>query len=190
MFDTKKLIRTLGGIIAPQYFNKVKGEFEVLEGENGASNVILKGSNVPDAQALPVKIAGADSSGGAVNTNVKNSEIIQPIDIQAQLKEQPFSTTTALGAGATYTSPTYDSMASGSNFAWLTGKCFSNVAGTLHFEHSSDGTNWTRTRSIALTAGQGFTFDERIFLRYVRLVYVNGATAQTTFRLSGFASFF
>jgi hypothetical protein len=34
---------------------------------------------------LTVTIAGTDSSGGAVNTNLKSSEIIQPIDIQARL---------------------------------------------------------------------------------------------------------
>jgi hypothetical protein len=89
-FSVKKLIRTLGGIIAPQYFNKISGEFEVQEGSNGASNVQLIGSygvkaNVDATGSLQVKIAGADdTSSGALNVKLADSGIILPVDVQAR----------------------------------------------------------------------------------------------------------
>lgn len=66
---------------------------------------------------------------------------------------------------------------------------FSNVASAtdgLSIQQSSDGTNWDVLdvfTNPAMTAGQGKTFGVQITGRYFRIVYTNGATLQTTFRL-------
>jgi hypothetical protein len=115
--------------------------------------------------------------------------IAKPTDIQYQSKTNVISTSTSLGASATYTSNTFDSNANGEGYAKLRGVVSSDVAGTLNFEHSQDGSTWDRTRSIAVAAGAPQSFEETIFMQYVRLIYVNGATNQTTFRLNGYATF-
>lgn len=65
----------------------------------------------------------------------------------------------------------------------ITGAVFSNVGGTLHVEQSGDGTNWDVDDTVAVAAGVGTKFTLELVLPYVRLRYVNGATAQTSFRL-------
>jgi hypothetical protein len=45
-FDTKNLIKALGGIVAPQYFNKTTDQYEVHEGSDGAAHVKLIGSKM------------------------------------------------------------------------------------------------------------------------------------------------
>jgi len=94
-----------------------------------------------------------------------------------------FTTTTPLVANGSYYSPTIDGIAYGA----FTGTVYSNVAGTLYFEHSDDGLNWNRmSDSITVVAGEGQGFTEPIYSQYIRLVYTNGATAQASFILNGY----
>lgn len=56
----------------------------------------------------------------------------------------------------------------------------------LSMQQSSDGTNWDVVDSYtvpAMTAGQGRTYGIQVTARYFRVVYTNGGTGQTTFRL-------
>jgi hypothetical protein len=104
---------------------------ETLEVDsNGAALVSLAGSNVPDSQAIPVKISGADANGGAINTNVKSSEIIQPVDIQAR-----YAQTIPTHSGVIVTPS-----GSNANASWIDCNGFSDIAITL----SNSGATPTR----------------------------------------------
>lgn len=93
-------------------------------------------------------------------------------------------TTTPLGAAATYETAT--SFVCGGN-ARITGTVFADQAGTLYVDQSSDGTNFDTTTSVSVTASTGAPFSVEVVAPYGRLRYVNGATAQTVFRLYAFA---
>jgi hypothetical protein len=121
-FFNKLFKRNVEGIVAPnQYYNPTTDDYEVIQGSNGAAQVSLAGSNVPDSQAIPVKISGADSTGGAVNTNVKGSDIIQPVDIQARYA-QTIQMHNAVSVPATTGT---------SASAWIDCNGFSEIAYTL-----------------------------------------------------------
>lgn len=66
----------------------------------------------------------------------------------------------------------------------ITGTVFANQAGTLNVEQSFDGTNWDTNSSTAVSASTGTSFNVTVVAPWYRLRYVNGATPQTTFRLS------
>lgn len=88
-------------------------------------------------------------------------------------------TTTTLAAGATFTSPTFPTQ----GFGRIVGSCFADVAGTLRIEQRNDGANWDARNEISYGAGSLLAFDVAVVGNEARIVYVNGATAQATFRL-------
>jgi len=115
---------------------------------------------------------------------IGNSQVAVPVDKQAVYRTQAFLTTTALGADASYTSATFDALL----YRRITGKVFADQDGTLNLQHSDDGTTWDTLTNMSVTANTPVKYDEPIYCRYVRVNYVNGAVAQTTFRLSGYLS--
>jgi len=68
---------------------------------------------------------------------------------------------------------------------FLRGTVFSDQSGTLHVEQSADGVNWDTDSTTAVTGGTGAAWEVTPVAGYWRLRYVNGATPQTVFRLSG-----
>lgn len=116
------------------------------------------------------------------------SDIIQPVDSQSILRSQAVLTTTALGANAAYTSSSTD----GINYRRVTGRVYADQAGAtsgLQIQQSDDGSTWDTVWSQASPAASTvYAFDVELYLRYVRVVYTNGAGAQTTFRLSMYLS--
>lgn len=90
---------------------------------------------------------------------------------------------TNLASSSTFTSATFDF---GTSRTYQTIDLVSNSAqsGVLALEQSWDGATWLRTHSFvaaanAVVVGEGLP----ICMRYCRVVYVNDATAQTSFRL-------
>lgn len=65
----------------------------------------------------------------------------------------------------------------------ISGMVFADQAGTVYIEQSADGVNWDISTSYPVTANNGKGFNEPLYGPYVRIRYVNGATAQGTFRL-------
>lgn len=88
--------------------------------------------------------------------------------------------TTVLGAGATY-GPTAWFQAGGLSNILAT--VFSDQSGTLNIEWSSDGVNADVISAVNYTGGtnKGGVISQ-VVAPYVRFSYVNGSTAQTTFR--------
>lgn len=90
------------------------------------------------------------------------------------------STSIPLAASGTYTSA--NPILSAGN-ARIVGTVYSNQAGTLNVDQSADGVNWDATTSVAVTASTPTIFSVESIAPYARLRYVNGAAAQTVFRL-------
>lgn len=89
------------------------------------------------------------------------------------------NTTVALGIDASYQSSNLNI----ETYKALCGSVYADQAGTLYIEQSFDGTNWDISSSVAISAGVGESFEISINAPYGRVRYVNGATAQTVFRL-------
>ena len=116
---------------------------------------------------------------GNLKLSIQESAITVPFDLQAQLRALHAFTTTALAANASWTSASEEIL----NFGRITGTVFADVAGTLYVEQSPDNTNWDVVDSWSVTANAGLGFSVELVGRYVRVRFLNGATAQTTFRL-------
>ncbi len=113
-------------------------------------------------------------------TIAEGSAIAQPTDRQATYQAALDSTTTALAASASYTGAWIDA----ADYQSLAATCYSDEDCTLWVEFSPDGTNEDAAESLAVTGGvvnQGLSALPRRS-PYVRLVVVNGATAQGTLR--------
>jgi hypothetical protein len=88
-------------------------------------------------------------------------------------------TTTPLAANASWTSSTDSSPYT----RFICGSVYADQPGTLYVEQSPDGANWDIVDSYSVSAGTGLKFSVEKVLPYARVRYVNGATAQTVFRL-------
>lgn len=104
-----------------------------------------------------------------------------------QIRPRRILETNLLSAAAVFTSASIN----GEKYGRLTGKVFSDQSGTLTIEHADDdGTNnplsWDELTSISVTGGTASKFDEPLYCKFVRVVYTNGATDQTVFRLSAY----
>lgn len=95
-------------------------------------------------------------------------------------------TTVPLGAGADWESDTdsYPGYPIQTNYQkLLQGTVFSDQSGSLAVQQSGDGTNWDFVDTIAVTGGTGSKISVQIVAPWLRLVYTNGGTLQTAFRL-------
>jgi len=70
--------------------------------------------------------------------------------------------------------------------AYIIGSCYSDQSGTLKVQFSPDGTNWDVEEEISYTGGTKMGFSVEVVCPYCRIVYTNGATDQTVFRLYTF----
>lgn len=138
----------------------------------------------------------ADIEEDTTNATIVGATIAVPMDKQSILRQLVTLSTTNLGITATFTGPTVDAIQA----KRITGVAASDQAGTLHVEQSDDSTNWNRYSAIVgqladnsdpdvdVVIGAVVGFDFPVLQRYVRLVYVNGAAPQGSFRLSGYLS--
>lgn len=113
------------------------------------------------ANSLPVVIASDQST---INVNTEGVVATQ--------------TTTNLGSAGVYTSASIDTK----DFGTIIVSSFSNVAGSFTVEWSIDQVTWRSDGDIYTTAANTLktsTYGPKY--RYVRGVYTNGGTAQTTF---------
>lgn len=124
-------------------------------------------------QAIPVAMATALPAGTAIIGGL--AENIMYAD-----------SSTVLAASATFTGTARDTGA-GLTGARTTvnGYAFSDVAGTIRIEQSTDNVTWRRTTADTAVAANSFAFVVcPIVMRYWRVVYVNGAAAQTAFTIT------
>lgn len=90
------------------------------------------------------------------------------------------SSTTPLSGGATFTGTGEQNF-----FPDVMASCYADVAGTLYFDFSIDGTNWRTFPSSGFTVSAGVhEFHTAVKgPRYFRARYINGGSAQATFQL-------
>lgn len=136
-------------------------------------------TNIPDVQQV----------------KLTDSNIVLPVEIRGTEREFLFTQTTNLGANAVFISPVYDGILA----TKVLGIVSPSHEGTLYIQESDDQAVWYVTSSQAIPASTantisgtnyntGYSYDKTFAARYVRIVYVNGATAQTRFALSAYAS--
>lgn len=159
-------VKSLGGNVKQEWLEDAAGDHHLSTVPTG-----LDASG--NAQRLD------DAASRSLRVYQAGAGIIVPTDIQRILRTQAVLTTTALGSSATYTGDTLDARA----YRYITGRAFADQAGTLYVEHSDDGTTWDVSDTIAVAASTVVVFEKLCYLYYLRLRYVNGATAQGTFRL-------
>lgn len=92
------------------------------------------------------------------------------------------NTVTPLGISGVYTSAQFST----AGFGRVIGTVFSDQAGTLVIQQSSDGINYDASTSVNVAASTKTSFSVEVVAPYVQLVYTNGTTAQTVFRLYSF----
>jgi hypothetical protein len=96
-------------------------------------------------------------------------------------------TTTPLDANATYYGPARDF--SSSRLGFMSALAFSDqpsATNGFYIQQSIDGTNWDLVSgATSVSANTGAAIKVAVVARYARVVYVNGDTAQTVFRLGG-----
>jgi hypothetical protein len=137
---------------------------------NANANLQVGDADVSNGNPVPISDAG-----GSITVDAPNLE---------GLIDSGNSTTTPLGGGATFTGASIDI----TNYAGAIIQIFSDqesAAAGFAFQTSIDGTNWDHGHTytyVGGSSGRHFTF--QLPGQYGRVVYTNGATPQTTFRLS------
>jgi len=103
-----------------------------------------------------------------------------PVNLQYALS------TTNLAISATFTSATLDFGDTMSVYQSINAIVFADQASAangLQIQVSRDGTNWRVAAQVAVVASTYTTLNASLFLRYARIVYINGTVAQTSFAL-------
>jgi hypothetical protein len=104
-------------------------------------------------------------------------------DQQASVVDLTNSSTTPLGIGGVFTGASIEV----TNFSSISIAAFSDVSsasGGLSMQFSPDGVNWDHTHNFDVVGGVGVSYNQAAELRYFRIVYTNGAVAQSSFRLT------
>lgn len=115
---------------------------------------------------------------------ISDAGIIIPTDKQAVYRNLEVDYSTPLAASGSYTSSAID----GLTLRRVTGTVYADQAGTLNIEESKDGTTYRITATQAITASTPYAFDAIFHSRYIRLNYVNGASAQGAFELIAYSA--
>lgn len=89
------------------------------------------------------------------------------------------SSTTPLGISGVFTGTAEETTA----YAQISVQVYADEAGTLTAEFSNDGTNWDSSEDYPVIASHAENIQLMTEGRYYRLIYTNGGTAQTVFRL-------
>ena len=109
------------------------------------------------------------------------SEGIPQVVLIGRLVPQTLSPTPApLAASATYTS---DNLSMGS-YDKIVGSVYADQTGNLYVNQSYDGKNWDVQSTVTVSASTPTGFNIAVVAPYQQIVYTNGSTAQSTFRLN------
>ena len=138
--------------------------------------------SIGDAGANPVNPSGATVLQRLTDITNRLTDISSNAGWIASEANFALLTTTALAANASFTSSAVDRRYR--THRTVVAHAFADQAGTLYIEQSPNGTNWDLVENVALSANAGVALVTVVESRYIRFRYVNGATAQTIFRLA------
>jgi hypothetical protein len=105
-----------------------------------------------------------------------------PINVDLATIDEGNSTTEPLGANETFTGQAVES-GSYSGVIVLLSSDAPSAAGGIQFQTSTDGTNWDHIHTYSKKELVDRHYEETLAGKYFRMVYVNGDTPQTHFRL-------
>lgn len=109
----------------------------------------------------------------------KSTDVSAVRDRINELSDVVSFTTTPLAAGASFTGTAFTV----AGWGRIVGSCYSDQAGTLRVEQRNDGVNWDVRSEFSYSAGALLGFSVEVVGNEARIVFINGATAQTVFRL-------
>lgn len=147
----------------------------------------LSGGRVPvDVGGATVNITGPVTVSNEVEIKNDSGNPIPVVDSVESYEVLSNSSNSPLLAGATFTGDAFEV----TKYSVINVNVFSNVASAtdgVKVQFSTDGTNWDHEHktSYSATGGVGFIFNAEY--KFARVVYVNGASNQTTFRLQTIA---
>jgi hypothetical protein len=107
---------------------------------------------------------------------------VKSVDGLVGLVDSGNTSSVALSAGATFTGTALDTLP----YSSVVVQIYANVASAtngMSCQWSPDGTNWDTVRQFTIPAATWLNFTHSVHGRYFRIVYINGASNQTTFRL-------
>ena len=160
--DTGLDVNVIGGINVEVDLNEADDSVQVF-GNDGTSNQAIK----TDADGH-LQVDVLSGAGGVANAIDSNN-----------------STTSTLGAGATFTGTGTDVL-SYTSITVLLKTDQDSAANGMQFQFSTDNTNWDETHNYTYNNSVDSTareFQFPVHARYFRVVYTNGGVAQTHFRL-------
>lgn len=117
-----------------------------------------------------------DATGDTASVNTNNALLVANGGVASSTN----NSTTPLTGAATFTGT-----AEQNEYPDVMCSCYADVAGTLYFDFSVDGTNWRTfpTAGFVVSAGIHEFHTAVKGPRYFRVRYINGASAQSTFQL-------
>ncbi|MCC6049691.1 MAG: hypothetical protein LM580_03235 [Thermofilum sp.] len=123
----------------------------------------------------------------ALSTRASESTLSSLRDILLYPGNAETFTTTPLGAGAAYYGPTRDFLYSRlTTFGVMGYADQASASNGIYIQLSLDGSNWDYQGATAtLSAAGAVSLAQVVTARYARVVWVNGDTAQSAFRLGG-----
>jgi hypothetical protein len=130
------------------------------------------GGNSDLAKAFGVNVLG----GSLGSVTLAPSQTVIPTVTPTRFAD----TTTALGAGATFTGTSRDEGTT-ATFNEFAAQAFADQVGTLIIDNSTDNVAWVEVSRVAVAAGQGQQLSVPALARYHRVRYINGGVAQASF---------
>lgn len=156
--------------------------------DNVSLNSMTGGDTVAADDITGVKYQRIKLIHGADGVNAGDVSAANPLPVNLTSATKVIDTTTTpLGIAGEYISATFDHGTGGS---FITHYVFADVPGTHYHEVSHDGTNWKIADTETVAADVVLMERHEAQVRYSRLRYVNGGTAQTVFYHQGIQKFF
>jgi hypothetical protein len=139
-----------------------------------------------------------DGSGNYIEVNASNEALVHDADALTKLQSiddkiiddgaiiTSNCSTTPLAGGASFTGTAFEV----TKYSAINVGVFSDVASATNgvkVEFSPDGTNWDHSHSTTYTAASGVGYIFNCEFKYARVVYTNGSSAQSSFRLQTIA---
>ena len=136
---------------------------------------------------LPATLGSkADAASLAITQSTEDKAVLASIDAKSHENaiDANNSTVATLGIGATYTGTATDV----THFASVSIQLFADedsAADGMQFQFSTDNVNWDEVNKFNLETATSSTrrFQFPVTAQYFRVVYINGGTAQTAFRV-------
>lgn len=155
-----------------------------LEAKDFATETTLASLEAKDF-ATETTLASLEAKDFATLTEqqTQSSTLSDISDQQLGFYDPNNSSTATLGISGVYTGTAIEI----TNFSSISVAAYSDVSSAtdgLSMQFSPDGTNWDHSHNFSVTGGVGVSYNQSAELRYFRVVYTNGAVAQTSFRLT------